>query len=147
MGASWVVSVGRLKQQRGSSSPSCVSLLCSAFLLFRPPAAPLQKTLSPLCIRAFPSALVTMVLLCKNSSSCSSWNYLQLGFAVQPWDRGLCPSLVQPFPVCVLGQVWRQRCLQGTAVPWCCGIPSRFLGTRIPLLCARLSHGGISCYS
>lgn len=106
-----------------------------------------SKSAVPLCMRAFPSALVTMVLLCKNSSSCSSWNYLHLGFAVQLWDAGLCPSLVQPFPVCVMGQLWRQHCLQGTAVSWSHGTSSRFLGTRIPLLRARLSHRCISCYS
>lgn len=44
----------------------------------------LSEKAVPLCIRAFPSALVTMVLLRKNSSSCISWDYLQLGFAVLP---------------------------------------------------------------
>lgn len=46
MGASWIVSGGRFKQQRGSRSPlyKCVPVLCGkVFLLLRPLLPPLQK--------------------------------------------------------------------------------------------------------
>lgn len=79
-------------------------------LLFLP-----SKNVVPLCMQALSSPSVTMVLLRKSSLSRSSWNYLQLGFTVQPGDGGLHLSLVKPFPVCVLGWVQRQHPLQGTA--------------------------------
>lgn len=72
-----------------------VSPCSAAFSLYLDLLLLPSQTAVPLCLRAFPSAVVTMALLCENSSK----NYLLLGFAVQPWAAGLCPSLVHPFPV------------------------------------------------
>lgn len=110
-------------------------------LLFLP-----SKNVVPLCMQAFSSTSVTMVLLRKSSLSRSSWNYLQLGFTVQPGDAGLHLSLVKPFPVCVLGWVQRQHPLQGTAVARSPRSLSGLVGTRSPLLRVRPLCRCVTCY-
>lgn len=136
------MSVGEDLNSRVAPLHECVPLLHEVFLLFRSPLPPFQKC-GALMYASFHIRSVTMVLLCKSSSSRSSGNYLQLRFTVQVGTEGGAASIpCQAFP-CLCGGMDPQAALLAGLCLGPPGASSRLLGSR-SRCCVRGCCAGVS---
>lgn len=139
MGASWIVSGERFKQQRGSRSPlyKCVPLLCGkVFLLLRPLLPPLQKCV---CKLYHPSQLLWCYYVKAAHLIAPEIIY---NLALRSCNPGLQVCVHPVSNSSPFGRWDGQHCLQGTAAAQSPGSIPGSAGTRnrcVVVICERES--------